>query len=54
MRRDILNVIKINDLHTKLRTAKAYLAAHPRIDLFITRALTKLAHQFPTYDASSA
>jgi len=52
--RDIRDTFKMNDPRAKLRTAKAYLAARPYFYLIVTRALAKLAHQLPAYDARSA
>jgi hypothetical protein len=52
--RDILNAIKINDPHAKLKTIKVRLAVRPCLYLIVTRAITKPAHQLPTHDASSA
>ena len=54
MRRDILNAIKINDPHAKLKTVKVRLAVRPCLYLIVTRALAKLAHQLPAYNARSA
>ena len=44
MRRDILNAIKINDPHAKLKTIKVRLAVRPCLYLIVTRAITKPAH----------
>ena len=54
MRRYIRDTLNINDPRAKLRVSKAYLAARPYLYLIVTRALAKLAHQFPAHDARSA
>ena len=53
MRRDILNAIKINDPHAKLKTVKVRLAVRPCLYLIVNRALAKLAHQLLTHDPYS-
>ena len=53
MRRDILNAIKINDPHAKLKTVKVRLAVRPCLYLIVIRAITKPAHQILTHDPYS-
>ena len=54
MRCDILNAIKINDPHAKLKTVKVRLAVHPCLYLIVTRAITKPAHGLTTNNARSS